>query len=77
MHHNIVNVVNTNFHTIDLTSSHKQPTRKLPPVPPIDKATLPGYGKHTHIDDVVIAVLYFVFDAFILLATILADINWF
>ena len=55
VHHNIVNVVNMSFRTIDRTSSHKQSTRKLPPVPPIDKATLRGYGKHRRIDDVVIA----------------------
>ena len=73
MHHNIVNVVNTNFHTIDLTSSHKQSTRKLPPVPTIDRATLPGYSKQTHIDDVVIVVLYFVSDALILFAVVLND----
>ena len=62
------------FHVTDLTSSHIQSTRKLPPVPPIDKAILRGYGKKTHIDDFVIAVLYLVSDALILLVAILDDI---
>ena len=60
------------FHTIDVTSSYTQSTRKLPPVPPIDRANLRGYGKHIPIDDFVIVVLL-VSDALILLVDILND----